>query len=102
MVKQRTIHQARRQADHQPVGAPVSDVNVQVEPVPHQLGGIAAEVAIIVFVDEVRGGDPGTTRQRSQGVLSGHSERPIDRLELIVLAFAQREAPAAWKRPKLS
>jgi hypothetical protein len=61
-----SIKKTARQAEHQPAGAPVGQVQECVEVPFHRFVWAATEVAVVVFVDEPGGGDLRPTRQLAQ------------------------------------
>lgn len=60
------VEKTPRDAEHQPSGTPVREVQERVEVPLHQLHRITAEVAPVILVDEAGRGDLGPARQRPQ------------------------------------
>src|ERR1019366_9515 len=81
-----------RQSHHETVSAPVSDVQESIEDFLHQRLGIAAEVAVVVHVDETRRSDvrPAGNRAKAGHLLLG--EGPFNGPEFVILIFAHQSS----------
>ena len=89
----RGVEQARRQTQLQDVGAPVGEVEERVEVLLHPRVLVALEAAPGVVVDEARRRDARPRRVRPQLAHLLRRERPVDRLELVVLVLAHGFVP---------
>src|SRR3546814_17078512 len=81
----RTAHEALRQPHHQESRAPVREVEMEVEPLLHELAGVALEVAPFVVVGEAGCRDSRPRCVRSQCLVRRPVERQVGSLELVVL-----------------
>ncbi|MGA5130079.1 hypothetical protein ACPCTO_09770 [Streptomyces olivoreticuli] len=83
------------QAEHQPMGAPVGDVQVGVEVALGHMARIPTQVTPVVGVGEAGGGDPGPGGEGPQLVLFLAAERTVEGLELVILVLAHTADPIA-------
>jgi hypothetical protein len=82
------VEESMREAEHQPARTPVRQVEERVEVAFHQLLGAAAEIAVVVLIDEPGGGNLRAARQLPQFSTLLFGERLVEREELVVLILA--------------
>ena len=82
------VEESTREAEHQPARTPVRRVEEPVEVAFHQLLGAAAEIAVVVLIDEPGGGNIRAARQLPQFSALLVGERLVECEELVVLVLA--------------
>src|SRR6266545_146665 len=82
------IDKAPQQTQHQPVRSPVRDVEEGVVILERQFCWVAAEVAVVVSIDETGGADLGTRREGPYCLLRGLVQWFVDGQELVILVLA--------------
>src|SRR5215471_28608 len=95
------VEEAPGDAEHQPVRAPVGDIDEGIEVAVHQGRGVALEVAPVVRIGEARRRDLGP---RGQGPQLTHlllAEGAVDRAELVILIFAHGGTSGVSRKPRV-